>query len=382
MSIKSTRIAEQVRRPETASDDNDEVRGSRLTHNGPMRRPEDRPRAINTPSPCGGDAQVARLPGSGWAVAASLVALGLQLSACSTQRVTTQWYEVVSHSPGPEVTDATMRRRIEESEQPWKVRNRATGVEMVLVMPGEFLMGSPEPEPGRNADESPQHRVRLSKAFYLGMTEVTQAQWQRVMKSNQGFFSGASKPVDASWDDLQSFLAKANAGIQAGVQPLRAPTEAEWEYACRAGTTGPFSFEGPPRHDVLNCNDGVVKSPYVDGKLKVLDGKLEVQWETPPSPGCRMSTAAAGSLPANAWGLHEMHGNLWEWTSDKYSPDAYKGRGSVAVDPIQRAVGDDARTLRGGDWYKSAHHSRSAVRDEGATHIRSNRVGFRVARTL
>ena len=163
---------------------------------------------------------------------------------------------------------------------------------------------------------------------------------------------------------------------------MRAPTEAEWEYACRAGTTGPFGFEGPVGHDVLNFNDGVVKSPYVDGKLKVVDGKLEVEWETPPSPGCRMTTAAAGSLPPNAWGLHEMSGNLWEWTADKYSPAAYSGRGPVTVDPIQRPEGNEAHTLRGGDWYKSARYSRSAARDLGGPGTRSNRIGFRVARTL
>jgi formylglycine-generating enzyme required for sulfatase activity len=112
-----------------------------------------------------------------------------------------------------------------------------------------------------------------------------------------------------------------------------------------------------------------------------VDGRLEVEGETPPSPGCRMSTAPAGSLPPNAWGLYEMHGNLWEWTADAYRPDAYAGRGSVAVDPIQQPVGGEAHTLRGGDWYKSARHNRSAVRDEGATHTRSNRISFRVART-
>ena len=337
-----------------------------------------------------------QLPWFGSAVPVLLVALGSQLLACTgddgvvdqgisaapASRVTAEWYEVVSQLPGSEVTDATMRRKIEESGQPWKVRDRTTGIELVLVMPGEFLMGSPEAEPGRNADEGPQHRVRLTKAFYLGATEVTQAQWRRVMGSIQGFFSGESRPADGCWDDLQLFLSKANAGLPAGVGLLRAPTEAEWEYACRAGTTGPFSFEGPVGHDVLNFNDGVVKSPYVDGKLKIVNGKLAVEWETPPSPECRMATADAGSLPQNAWGLHEMHGNLWEWTADKYSPDAYSGRGPVAVDPIQRAVGDEARTLRGGDWYKSARHSRSAVRDEGGTQTRSNRIGFRVARTL
>ena len=121
-----------------------------------------------------------------------------------------EWYEVVSRRPGPEVTDATMRRKIEESGQPWKVRDRATGIEMVLVMPGEFLMGSPESEPGRNADEGPQHRVRLTRAFYLGATEVTQAQWKRSMGSVSFFFKGDSKPVTPSWVGAQAYLAKAN----------------------------------------------------------------------------------------------------------------------------------------------------------------------------
>ena len=141
-------------------------------------------------------------------MAVLLVALGLQLPACTTckwhggvqdrgvppaptaPRVPAEWYEVVSQQPGPDVTDATMRRKIEESGQPWKVRDRATGVEMVLVMPGEFLMGSPESEPGRNADEGPRHRVRLTKAFYLGVTEVTQAQWRRSMGSVSRLLQG------------------------------------------------------------------------------------------------------------------------------------------------------------------------------------------------
>lgn len=275
-----------------------------------------------------------------------------------------------------------MRERIEASGQPWKVRDRATGIELVLVMPGEFLMGSPESEPGRGAAEGPQHRVRLTKAFYLGATEVTQAQWRRVTGVTQGFFEADAKPVDGSWSDLQAFLAKANEGVPPGMERLRAPTEAEWEYACRAGTTGPFSFQGPASHTVLNFNDGVVRSPYVDGQLKVVDGALVVEWEQPPSPGCRMSTAVAGSLPPNAWGLHEMHGNLGELTAGKYSRDAYSGRGLLTLDPFQPAGSDDAHSVRGGDWYKDASYSRSAMRDAAGPHVRSNRIGFRVARTL
>jgi formylglycine-generating enzyme required for sulfatase activity len=306
----------------------------------------------------------------------------LLLHACTTPRATAEWYEVVSQQPGPEVTDAAMRRKIEESGHPWKVRDRATGIEMVLVMPGEFLMGSPESEPGRSAEEGPQHRVRLTKPFYLGATEVTQAQWRGVTGASLGFFKDDAKPADGSWDELQAFLSKANASLPAGVEPLRAPTEADWEYACRAGTTGPFNFEGPPGHHVLNHNDGVVDSPSVDGALKVVDGRLKVSWKTPPSPGCRMSTAVAGSLPPNAWGVHEMHGNLWEWTADKYSADTYAGRGTVTVDPFERPEENEPRTLRSGDWYRSALESRSAARGPGGTHVRSNRIGFRVARTL
>ncbi len=336
-------------------------------------------------------------PVAPWAAGFLLAALGLQLSACtredgvkargdgtalSTPVVAPPWYEVVSHAPGPAVTDAEMRRRIEESGQPWRVRDLGTGIEMVLVMPGEFLMGSPEQELGRRADEGPQHRVRLTRAFYLGATEVTQAQWQHVTGASNGFFKGETKPADGCWEDLQEFLSQANAGLPLGVEQLRAPTEAEWEYACRAGSSASFSFEGAPAHEVLNFNDGVVKSPYVDGRLKVVGGRMEVVWEKPPSRGCRMGTADAGSLPPNAWGLHEMHGNLGEWTADKYSPDAYLNRGQVAVDPLEVAVGDDARTLRGGDWYKAAEYSRSARREAGGVQTRSNRLGFRVARTL
>ena len=303
-------------------------------------------------------------------------------NASPTPAATGDWYEVVAQRPGPEVTDAAMRQKLKQSGQPWKVRDRTTGIEMVLIMPGEFPMGSPDSEPGRHADEGPRHRVQLTEAFYLGATEVTQAEWRRLMGSNHSFFQGPSKPANGSWHDLQAFLAVANEGLPAHAKPMRAPTEAEWEYACRAGTTGPFSFDGPARHDVLNFNDGVVQSVYIDGELKVVDGRLDVIWETPPSADCRMTTAPAGSLPPNAWGLHEMHGNLAEWTADRYVPDAYAGRAPRAVDPIERAVGDEPRTLRGGDWYKNARHSRSAVRDEGGTHTRSNRIGFRVARTL
>jgi sulfatase modifying factor 1 len=126
---------------------------------------------------------------------------------------------------------------------------------------------------------------------------------------------------------------------------------------------------------VVNFNDGDVKNGVV------VDGKLEVEWETPPAPECRMTTAPAGSLPPNAWRLHEMHGNLMEWYADKYSSDAYAKRDPVAVDPIVRQAGDKLRTLRGGSWYDNARYCRSSARSAAGPSTRSNRIGFRVART-
>ncbi|MFT5732601.1 MAG: sulfatase activating formylglycine-generating enzyme [Paracoccaceae bacterium] len=319
------------------------------------------------------------------AVAPAAVTLASQLVACAAiggrtdappSPMTVEWYEVVSQQPGPEVTDMAMRQKIDESGQPWKVRDRTTGIELILVLPGDFLMGSRESEAGRQQSEGQPHLVRLTKPFYLGATEVTQAQWQRLMGPTPSFFEGQDKPIDASWNDLQVFLTKASEGATANAERLRLPTEAEWEYACRAGTTGEFSFEGPIQHALVNFNDGDVKNAVV------VAGRLEVEWNTPPAPECRMTTAPAGSLPPNPWGLHEMHGNLWEWTDDRYSPEGYVDREAVAVDPFDRAVDDELRTLRGGSWYDNAHLCRSTARDAGGPVVRSNRIGFRVARSL
>ena len=291
------------------------------------------------------------------------------------------WYEVVARRPGPEVSDPVMRRRIEESGHPWKVRDRATGIEMVLVLPGEFLMGSAESEAGRGSDEGPQHRVELTRAYYLGTTEVTQAQWRRMMGPLTSFWEGDELPMDPSLEDLRDFLAKANAGNAPGAEPLRLPTEAEWEYACRAGSTGPFHFDAPIAHELVNFNDGEVRHAVV-----VAPGQLQVEWNRPPSPGCRMATAPAGSLPPNAWGLHEMHGNVQEWCADRYLAAGYPGRGERTVDPLVE-VGDpddenELHVVRGGSWYENARDCRAANRDFASPRTRSNRIGARLARSL
>jgi formylglycine-generating enzyme required for sulfatase activity len=289
-----------------------------------------------------------------------------------------EWYEVIAQRPGVAVTDLAMRQKIKASGLPWKVRDRTTGIEMILVMPGEFLMGSPQAELGRFENEGPQHRVRLTKAFYLGATEVTQRQWQRLMGPSYNFFEGESKPRDASWELIQGFLDNVNARHPAGHAAMRLPTEAEWEYACRAGSSGPFNFEQSIWHSLVNFCDGDAES------ARVVDGKLIVKWTTPPAPECPVSTVDAGSLPPNAWGFHEMHGNLLEFCADMYSASGYAvdDLNGVTIDPFEKATRDDARTLRGGSWYDSARYCRSSVRDAGGPSVRSNRIGFRVIRSL
>ncbi len=288
------------------------------------------------------------------------------------------WYEVISQRPGNEVTDPTRRQQIVASGHPWKVRDRITGIEMIFVLPGEFLMGSAESEPGRFANEGPRHRVRLSQGYYLGATEVTQREWQDLMGPSPNFFDGDNLPRDVSLELVHAYLKQANESLPAGQKILRLPTEAEWEYACRAGTSGPFHFAQPATHDLLNFCDGDAES------ARVVDGELLVKWRTPPSPECPVSTVPAGSLPPNPWGFHEMHGNLLELCADKYTPEGYSvpDANQITMDPFEEPIGDDLRTLRGGSWYDSARYCRSSVRDGAGTFVRSNRIGFRVARTL
>jgi formylglycine-generating enzyme required for sulfatase activity len=237
-----------------------------------------------------------------------------------------------------------------QTGMPKKVVHDATGAVLVLISAGEFQMGSPEREEGRGDDER-QHRRVIRQAFYLGETEVTQAQWRKVMGSNPSRFKGSDTlPVDnVNWNDCQEFVRKAGGG-------LRLPSEAEWEYACRAGTTTPFSFGATVTPQQANYDGNL---PY-GGASKGL---------------YREQTVAAGSLPANAWGLHDMHGNVWEWCEDGYA--AYPANGTEAP-----AQGAGARVLRGGSWRNSASYCRAAYRYDFGPGYRLGLVGLRLARTL
>ena len=232
------------------------------------------------------------------------------------------------------------------------------GMKFVRIPAGSFMMGSPSSEPKRDSNET-QHRVTLSKPFYLQTTEVTQGQWQAVMGNNPSYFSscGDNCPVEqVSWNDCQEFIRKLNQ--REGNGAYRLPTEAEWEYACRAGMTGPFNTG----MDCLYTNQANYDGNY-------------------PLPGCskgqyHRKTVPVGSFRPNAWGLYDIHGNVWEWCSDWIWD--YPG-GSVS-DPKGPSSGN-LRVRRGGNWDLGARFCRSAYRDGKEPDGRSYYGGFRVAWT-
>jgi len=219
------------------------------------------------------------------------------------------------------------------------------GIEMVWCPPGEFFMGSPEDEEGRDDDET-QHRVTLTKGYWLAKTECTQEQWESIMGSNPSTFKGADLPVEqVSWDDVQGWLEKMNEK-----HPLppgwkwELPTEAQWEYACRAGTETAFAGSG------------------------ALD---EMGWY---SENSESKTNTVGTKKANTWGLHDMHGNVWEWCQDGYE-DYESGS---ATDP-KRWTDGWLSVRRGGSWCHDALSCRSAYRSRSAPVYRYDTLGFRVA---
>jgi formylglycine-generating enzyme required for sulfatase activity len=217
------------------------------------------------------------------------------------------------------------------------------GMTFVNVPAGTFMMGSPDSEGRRYVDEGPQHQVTISKSFELQTTEVTQAQWQAVMGSNPSNFKGPDLPIEqVSWDDAQAFITKLN-GL-GDVYRYRLPTEAEWEYAARAGTTGPYA------------------------------GDLDAMAWYEANSG--QKTHPVATKAANAWGLYDMHGNVWEWVQDwdgEYSALA-------VTDPVGPSSGSD-RVFRGGAWDFMETDCRSAIRVGVPPGGSFYNVGFRLVRT-
>jgi formylglycine-generating enzyme required for sulfatase activity len=307
--------------------------------------------------PCPGC--VADLNGSGAVDAADLaVLLGLWNGTCTTL----DWATVLEFAPDPAVvTDANLRNAIIATGLAWRVRDNASQIEMLLVPPGTFNMGcSPSNQWGCSSDESPVHTVTLTCPFYIGRYEVTQAQWLAKMGSNPSFFKNfadsPNRPVETvSWNTIQGFLSATG---------LRLLTEAEWEYAYRAGTTTAF-HSGPGFPNGTN-NDTLV------GNIAWFSGN-----NGPCCSGPTYGTKAVGGKAANALGLHDMSGNVWEWVNDWHSASYYAS--SPSTNPPGPATGT-SRVLRGGSWRDLSRDLRSSRRGVTTPGDTVDNYGFRVAR--
>ena len=261
------------------------------------------------------------------------------------------------------ITVSTLFAETNKADHPPGITN-ILGMEFVYIKPGKFIMGVPEGDPNHIGDEKPIS-VTFSEGFYMQTTEVTQGQWTNVMGRNPSDFKncGADCPVETvSWNDVQLFIKILNFKDKTG--KYRLPYEAEWEYACRAGTTTPFSFGTCITSDQVNyC------------------GKL-------PLPGCHESaffkkTTPVASYPPNQWGLYDMHGNVEEWCEDWYfvnfiyTPKKYPIQNLYQVMPKEFRY----KVVRGGYYGSEALYSRSANRFRHGPIVKYSDTGFRLVLT-
>jgi len=279
------------------------------------------------------------------------------------------------------------------------------GISMVLIPAGEFVMGSSESEeklaarfdgakPDDFADEYPAHKVQISKPFYLGKYEITQEEWTRVMgttpwKGEFGIQEGARYPaIHVSWNDANEYCRKLSA--KEGKR-YRLPTEAEWEYACRAGTNTQFSFgdSADGKSDFGWWGSAKLNDPNIAiGAATVADPAEKVPSEplkpAPPKVEPQAESDAAGEVEKlhevgkkkpNPWGLYDMHGNAWEWCSDHYGEGYY--RSSPLQDP-QGPTSGRSRIMRGGAYFNNPALCRSALRSGVPPRGHAEGIGFRI----
>ena len=251
-------------------------------------------------------------------------------------------------------------------------------MKLVLIPPGEFQMGSSkeliEEElrlnhgdgnyRGHLLGEGPRHRVRITKPYWLGATDVTQEEYEHVVGVNPSKFRDPKRPVEhVSSGEAVEFCRKLSElpGEKASRRRYALPTDAQWEYACRAGSTGRWCFSSQP-------------SPFPVAVEEKLLG--EYAWFSANSGG---STHQVGQKRANVWGLYDMYGNVWQWCQDCYDKDYYS---KSPVDDPQGAVTGDSRVIRGGAWNNDTCSCRSAVRYQCVPGTRHDQLGFRVSRVL
>jgi formylglycine-generating enzyme required for sulfatase activity len=249
-------------------------------------------------------------------------------------------------------------------------------LDMVLIPPGKFFMGSPENELEGEESESPQHLVSISQPFFMSQHLVTQAQWQHIatmpkekrkLEQNPSRFKGSRLPVEnISWFDTEEFCLRLSTLTK---RSYRLPSEAEWEYACRAGTTTPFNFGETIDAELANyqAEDEKVGGTVYLGKY----GRGQFG-------EYRRKTTSVGIFPANPFGLFDMHGNVWVWCKDHWHNN-YEGAptdGSAWVN--RNAERNASRILRGGSWLDYPRYCRSAFRGRNSAHGRSDNIGFRV----
>ncbi len=321
---------------------------------------------------------------SGVAIAASLVVISdaANDSAMASEPVqqSPAWALALEAAPDSRViADPEIRKRIAATGLPWRVRDLTCGIEMLLIPPGTFVMGASDGDADATASEKPAHEVVISRPFYLSRNEVTQEQWLKAMPENPSRFQQSTFQADAEFEreaeiaklvatgitrreaqeklgpartnfdstakwpvesmteaELQAFLAKTS---------LQLPSEAQWEYACRAGTT-------TPTYGALEviawCGANSEDHPHL-----------------------------VGTMASNAFGMHDMLGNVWEWCGDYFDADAYSKAGASVSDPKGPTSGN-SRVLRGGNWLSLPRVCRASARIEAAPG--SPAYGFRVAR--
>ena len=235
------------------------------------------------------------------------------------------------------------------------------GMQMILILGGEFTMGAPETELDSRDSERPQHRVKVP-TFFMGKYPVTQGQWQAIMGNNPSRFKGEKRPVEqVSWNDARDFC---NRLSERTYRTYRLPSEAEWEYACRAGTTTPFNFGETISTDLANYRGTDNKDYGWSGSYG--KGELGIY---------REQTTEVGNFPSNNYGLCDMHGNVWEWCEDDWHNN-YKDApsdGSAWVDEKS-----SKKVVRSGSWIGIPLNCRSASRGSDVPENVNDGIGFRV----